>query len=183
LEITRLRITGDTTDVEFTDDEVFTSHEDAADSVEPRLGRVFENRVELYPEPADATAYTLRGKRHPVRLIYGETAATVATTAGTAAAPDLIIGGDANTGVYEAGADIWAVATAGASAFAVLADQSIIVGSTTAHTFTGAGKAVVFDEITAPAGTATNQAVIYAYDSGGTTVMAQQKSEGTNADL
>lgn len=60
---------------------------------------------------------------------------------------------------------------------------AIFVGSTDVTTFTGSGGSIVFDEIVAPAGTATNQAQIYAYDSATVTVMAQQKSDGVNADL
>jgi len=87
IEITRLRITGDDTDVQFTDDEIFTSYEDAGStSLEPRLGRVWDEQVELYPEPADATAYTLRGIRKPARLVSGETAATKTVSAATASA-------------------------------------------------------------------------------------------------
>lgn len=82
MEIKRLRITGDDEDVTFVDDDVFTTHEDAASSLgDTRLGRIWDERVELYPEPDDATAYTLRGIRKPARLISGETGAVQPITA------------------------------------------------------------------------------------------------------
>lgn len=103
-------------------------------------------------------------------------------TAGTAAAPDIIIGGDADSGLF-GGTNLVGVATSGAQRVLFLAAGGIIVGTTTSTTFTGNAGSMIFDEITAPAGTATNQAQIYAYDSATVTVMAQQKSDGTNADL
>lgn len=59
----------------------------------------------------------------------------------------------------------------------------VIIGTTDTTTFTASAGSLVFDEISATTGTATNQAQIYAYDSATVTVMAQQKSDGTNADL
>lgn len=60
---------------------------------------------------------------------------------------------------------------------------AVFIGSTDVSTFTGSGGSLIFDEIVAPAGTATNQAQIYAYDVATVTVIAQQKSDGVNADL
>lgn len=103
-------------------------------------------------------------------------------TAGSAAAPDLILGGDADSGMF-GGTNLLGFATQGTQRMLFLAAGGAIFGTTTSTTFTGNSGSLIFDEITAPAGTATNQAQIYAYDSATVTVMAQQKSDGTNADL
>lgn len=103
-------------------------------------------------------------------------------TAGTAAAPDLIIGGDVDSGVF-GGTNLLGFATQGTQRLLFLAAGGAIIGATTSTTFTGNTGSLIFDEITAPAGTATNQAQIYAYDAASVTIMAQQKSDGANADL
>lgn len=86
IEITRLRITDETADVQFVDDDVFQSFVDGGGTPDATLGRVFEETVELYPEPADGSEYVLRGKRKPALLIYGESAATKTITAASASA-------------------------------------------------------------------------------------------------
>lgn len=86
IEITRLRITGEESDVQIVDDDVFQGWIDAGDVPDPTIGRIFAERVELWPEPDDGDAYVLRGKRKPALLVYNETAATKTITAATASA-------------------------------------------------------------------------------------------------
>ena len=120
-----------------------------------------------------------------LRLVPDGTGAVdiVPETAGTAASPSLIFAGDIDTGLFSDTSDEFGFANAGVQSMYLGAANEIIIGPSTSSTFTGTGASLIFDEIVAPAGTATNQAVIYAYDSGGVTIMAQQKSDGTNADL
>ena len=55
-------------DVMFTDDDVWTSYSDEAVSVTNTLGRIWEGAAQLYPTPADGTAYALRYYRTPVAM-------------------------------------------------------------------------------------------------------------------
>lgn len=54
-----------TDDVEFTNDDVFHSWADSGDTPPHTLGRSFDGQIELYPVPADGTAYELRYEHFP----------------------------------------------------------------------------------------------------------------------
>jgi hypothetical protein len=84
IEARSLRI--GTEDFSFVDDDTWWSLSDLGASAPPFVFRVFGSSLELYPTPANATAYKVRYWRKPVPLILNETAAPIATTAGSAAA-------------------------------------------------------------------------------------------------
>lgn len=67
VRIHSLRLGGDD-DVEFVDDDVFHTWADSGDNPGHTLGRVFAGVVELYPTPADGTAYELRHDAIPMPL-------------------------------------------------------------------------------------------------------------------
>lgn len=107
-------------------------------------------------------------------------------TAGTVTSPSLIFAGAVaglDTGFFADTADELGVTVGGTQAMYFGAGGEVIIGTTTSSTFAGTAKTLIFDEVAAPTGTATNQALIYAYDSAGNTIMAQQSSNGTNSDL
>ncbi len=107
-------------------------------------------------------------------------------TAGTAASPALIMGGAAaglDTGLWADTADEFGMTTGGTQCIYIGASQEVIIGTTKVTTFTGiTGGALILDEKAAVGGTATNQAAIYAYDSGTVTTIAVRTSDGTSSD-
>ena len=82
-------------------------------------------------------------------------------TAGTAAAPDVIIGGDIDSGLF-GGTNIVAIATAGAEAMRCSANQNLhIANSTAAATQPGTKVLYLTNAGTNPSGTIANGAAIY----------------------
>lgn len=60
---------GDTTErVEFTNEDIFDSYQDAAESPPRTLARVFDENIEIYPTPSAGTTYELRFSYIPADL-------------------------------------------------------------------------------------------------------------------
>jgi hypothetical protein len=72
LEMITLEIAG--SKVMFVDTDMFDGYADSATTVgdDTIIARVFNNTVELYPAPANGTAYTLVEKRLPAELTSGD---------------------------------------------------------------------------------------------------------------
>ncbi len=107
-------------------------------------------------------------------------------TAGSKTSPSLIFAGAVaglDTGLFADVADELGITVGGAQAMYFGAAQEVYLGTGISTTFTGPGGALIFDDIAAPGGTSTNQAMIYGYSSGGNSIMAQRQEDGTAADL
>lgn len=69
IRVLTLRLGDD--DVQFVDDEVFWSHYDVGSSPSNTLGRVFNDKIEMYPLPASGQATKLRYIKKPTALSAG----------------------------------------------------------------------------------------------------------------
>ncbi len=66
-----------TDDVEFVDDVTFWNRQDDASTPVNTLGRVFNDKIELYPKPTSGTAFRLRYVRKPTALSSGSDAPAI----------------------------------------------------------------------------------------------------------
>lgn len=87
----------------------------------------------------------------------------VAGTAGTAAAPEIILQGDVNSGLYQPAADKLAVSIAGTAVQAWQAGN-MLLNDVTSDANTGAGVFILVNAGTPPTGSQTDGVVLYAAD-------------------